>query len=119
MLKALGRQGVADMVERHCALTRRFADRLGMEPGINVRNTVTINQLIVDFGSGDSAARKATAEAVIAAVQAGGVLFAGGASWRGDWVMRLSVSSGETTEADIDMSADAIIAAWRMVQAGP
>jgi glutamate/tyrosine decarboxylase-like PLP-dependent enzyme len=116
MLKALGRQGVAEMVAQHCALTHRFADRLATEPGINVRNTVTINQLIVDFGSGDSGARKARTEAVIAAVQAGGVLYAGGAAWRGDWVMRFSVSSIETTEADVDMSADAIIAAWRTVQ---
>jgi glutamate/tyrosine decarboxylase-like PLP-dependent enzyme len=117
MLKALGRQGVAEMVARHCALARRFADRLAAEPGINIRNEVAINQVIVDFGSGDSVARKANTEAVIAGVQAGGVLFAGGASWRGDWVMRLSISSGETTETDVDMSADTIIAAWREVQA--
>jgi hypothetical protein len=31
--------------------------------------------------------------------------------------MRLSVTSGATTEADIEMSAGAIIAAWRAVQA--
>ena len=42
------------------------------------------------------------------------------AEWRGDWVMRLSVISGPTTQADIDLSADAIIAAWRAVEAqGP
>ena len=49
-------------------------------------------------------------------MQQDGVLFAGGAEWRGDWVMRLSVISAPTTEADIDISADAIIAAWRAVQ---
>jgi hypothetical protein len=32
--------------------------------------------------------------------------------------MRLSVISSPTTEADIDLSADAVIAAWRAVQAG-
>lgn len=116
MLKALGRQGVAQMVEQHCTLTRRFADRLSAEPGINLRNAVTINQLIFDFGSGDGAARKANTEAVIAHVQADGTCFAGGASWRGDWVMRLSITSGTTTGADIDLSADAIIRAWRAVQ---
>jgi len=30
--------------------------------------------------------------------------------------MRLSVTSGATTQADIEMSAAAIIAAWRSVQ---
>jgi len=116
MLKTLGRTGVAEMVVRHCALTRQFAERLTAEPGINLRNEVTINQLIIDFGDGDSAMRKARTEAVIAAVQADGTCFAGGASWRGNWVMRLSVSSGLTTEDDIDRSADAIIRAWRQVR---
>ncbi|MDB5541911.1 MAG: aspartate aminotransferase family protein [Devosia sp.] len=117
MLKTFGREGVAALVEHHCALAKRMAARLTAEPGINLRNEVTINQLIVDFGKGDAATRKTLTEAVIAGVQAGGICFAGGASWRGDWVMRLSISSGATTEADIDMSADAIIAAWREVQA--
>lgn len=116
MLKTLGRQGVAELVARHCALTLRMAERLRAEPGINLRNEVTINQLIVDFGSGDTTQRKALTEAVISGVQAGGVCFAGGAAWRGDWVMRISVTSVATTEADIDLSADAIIAAWRVVR---
>jgi hypothetical protein len=88
-----------------------------VEPGVRICNEVTINQVIVNFGGGDAAARKAATEAVIARVQRDGVCFVGGAAWRGDWVMRISVSSGETTEADVDMSADAIIAAWREVQA--
>jgi glutamate/tyrosine decarboxylase-like PLP-dependent enzyme len=118
LLKTLGRQGVAELVERHCGFAARFAERLSAEPGIRVVNEVTINQLIINFGSGDAAQRKAATEAVIAKVQQDGVLFAAGAAWRGDWVMRLSISSGATTEADIDLSADAIIAAWRAVRAG-
>jgi glutamate/tyrosine decarboxylase-like PLP-dependent enzyme len=117
MLRTLGKHGIDDLVSRHCALAKRFAERLAAEPGIRVVNEVTINQVIVNFGSGDAAARRAATEAVIGKVQAGGVCFAGGAEWRGDWVMRLSVSSFYTTEADIDMSADAIIAAWREVAA--
>lgn len=116
MLKTLGRAGVAELVERHCAFARRFADLLAAEPGIRIMNEVTINQIIVNFGEGDAAARKAATEAVIAKVQQGGVCFVGGAAWHGDWVMRLSISSGATTEADIDMSAAAIIAAWREVR---
>ncbi len=116
MLKTLGRQGVAELVERHCAYAVRFAERLAAEPGIRIMNEVTINQVIVSFGEGDAGARKAATEAVIAKVQQGGVCFVGGATWRGDWVMRISISSGETREADIDMSADAIIAAWGEVR---
>ena len=117
LIKAYGRDGIAAMVERHCNLAKRFADVLSHEPGIRVLNDVVINQVIVNFGTGSAAERKALTERVIAKVQAGGVCYAGGAQWRDDWVMRLSVISAPTTEADIDRSAEAIIAAWREVQA--
>jgi glutamate/tyrosine decarboxylase-like PLP-dependent enzyme len=118
LIRTLGRQGIAGLIARNCAQARRFADRLAREPGIRVLNDVVLNQVIVNFGSGSAAERKALTEAVIARVQADGVLFAGGAQWRDDWVMRLSVISAVTTEADIDLSADAIIAVWRGVQKG-
>jgi threonine aldolase len=93
-----------------------MAERLAAEPGIRVVNEVTINQLILNFGTGDAEARKADTEAVIARVLDSGVCYVAGAAWRGDWVMRISVTSGATTEADINLSADAIIAAWRAVR---
>ncbi|MDO8358735.1 MAG: pyridoxal-dependent decarboxylase, partial [Devosia sp.] len=118
LIRTLGRQGIAELIERNCAQARRFAERLAREPGIRIMNDVVLNQVIVNFGSGSAAERKAFTEAVIARVQADGVLFAGGAQWRDDWVMRLSVISAVTTDADIDLSADAIIAVWRGVQKG-
>jgi hypothetical protein len=83
-----------------------------------VRNDVVLNQFVVVFGSGDAVARKAATEAVIARVQDDGTCYVGGASWRGEWVMRVSVSSIVTTAADIERSAEAIISAWRAVQRG-
>jgi glutamate/tyrosine decarboxylase-like PLP-dependent enzyme len=116
MLKLLGRQGIADLIEHHCRCATRMAERLAAEPGIQVLNDVVINQVAVSFGEGDAASRKAATEAVIANVQGGGVCFAGGASWHGEWIMRISVTSGETTMDDIEVSADAIIGAWRAVR---
>lgn len=112
LLKTYGRDGIARMVERHCTLARRFADWLAQEPGIRILNDVVLNQIALDFGADGEATK-----AVIARVQHDGVLYAGGAEWRGNWIMRLSVISAPTTEADIDLSADAIISAWRAVQA--
>lgn len=117
MIKTLGREGIADMVTRHCALARQMAERLAAEPGVRILNDVVLNQVVVSFGAGDAGARKAATEAVIAQVQADGTCFVGGASWHGDWIMRVSVSSGQTTTADVERSADAIIAAWHAVQA--
>lgn len=116
LIRAFGRQGIADLVARHCGFARRFAELLAREPGIRVLNTVAINQVILGFGDGDLATRNATAEAVIGTVLEDGVLYASGSDWRGQRVMRLSVSSGETTEADIDRSVGAIVAAWRAVR---
>jgi glutamate/tyrosine decarboxylase-like PLP-dependent enzyme len=115
MLKALGRNGVAELVERHCRFARLFAELLDAEPGIHIRNKVVLNQVIVSFGEESKSAD--LTKAVIARVQKDGLLFAAGAEWRGGWVMRLSVMSGATQEADIEVSAAAIIAAWREVQA--
>lgn len=114
MLKALGRKGVVELVERHCRLARLFAELLGAEPGIHIRNKVVLNQVIASFGEGAESVD--LTKAVIARVQKEGVLFAAGAEWRGGWVMRLSVMSGATQAADIEFSAAAIIAAWRAVR---
>ena len=117
LIKTLGRSGIAETVERHCRLAVRFAGLLRQEPGISVLNDVVLNQLIVSFGPGDAQVRKKATEAVIATVVEEGVLFAAGAQWRDDWVMRLSITSGATSEADIDVAAEAIVGAWRQVQA--
>jgi glutamate/tyrosine decarboxylase-like PLP-dependent enzyme len=117
MLEHLGRSGVAALVCEHCRLARHFAARLAAEPGIAVINDVVLNQVLIRFGADEPDERgDALTRETIAAIQADGTAFAGGGSWRGRWVMRLSVISWATTEADIDRSADAMIAAWRKVR---
>src|SRR4051812_35657595 len=54
---ALGRQGVADLVERGCAMARRFAERLAAVDGVEVLNDVVLNQVLVRFGGGDDPTR--------------------------------------------------------------
>ena len=118
MIKHLGREGIAAMVERHCRLARRIADGLAAEPGLRVLNDVVLNQVIVRFGTdeppevGDHLTRE-----TIRYIQADGTCFMGGAVWRGQWVMRVSVTSGLTTEADADRTIDAVRRAWRTVRA--
>jgi glutamate/tyrosine decarboxylase-like PLP-dependent enzyme len=107
-LRSLGRDGVAALVERCCALARRIAERVAATDGIEVLNDVVLNQVLVRIGDGDEQTR-----AVIAAVQDGGVAWMGGTTWRGRAAIRISVSNWSTTEADIDRTADAIVAALR------
>jgi glutamate/tyrosine decarboxylase-like PLP-dependent enzyme len=116
MIRVLGRAGVSELVDRHCMLARQMAGLLGSEPGVRILNDVVLNQVIVNFGTGDRDNRKAMTEAVIARVQQEGKCFVGGAAWRDDWVMRISVSSGATEEPDIQIAAESILAAWRSVR---
>lgn len=119
MIRALGRQGIAELIDRHCRLARRLADRLAAAPGVAVLNEVELNQVIVQFGVGAPPDRRdELTQAVIARTQAAGVCFLGGARWKERWVMRASVMAWPTTEPDIDRSAASILTAWRQVQAG-
>ncbi len=108
LIRALGREGIADLVRRTCALARRMAERLARDSGVRILNEVVLNQVLVQFDGGAPSADDATRD-VIARVQADGTCWAGGATWQGHQVMRISVSNWSTTEADIDQSADAIL----------
>jgi glutamate/tyrosine decarboxylase-like PLP-dependent enzyme len=100
-LAALGRRGVADLVERSCRLARRVADGM-RECGYAVLNDVVLNQVAVDFGDPDRT------DAVIAAVQHEGTCWCGPTTWHGRRAMRVSVSGWCTTEEDIDRAVAAI-----------
>lgn len=107
-LRELGRDGVADLVERCCRLARRFADGLAALEGVEIGNDVVLNQVLVRFGDDD-----ATTDRVITTAQHEGTCWMGGTTWRGRRYMRLSVSNWQTTDADIDRSIAAITTAAR------
>lgn len=114
-LKSLGRSGLADMIDHCCALARRFGDSLRGAPGVTILNDVVLNQVLVRFAppdgraSADSDDVDAFTREVIAAVQADGTCWLGGTTWHGMAAMRISVSNWSTTEADVDLSAAAIL----------
>jgi glutamate/tyrosine decarboxylase-like PLP-dependent enzyme len=113
-LRSLGRSGVADLVERCCGHARRFADTLGAAAGVEILNEVVLNQVLVRFldpgGDADGRTRE-----VIRRVQADGTLWLSGTTWQGMAAMRISVSNWSTTDADVDRSVAAILAATKEV----
>ena len=117
MIKHLGRDGIAAMVERHCKVAEAMAERLRADNAVAVPNDVVLNQFVVRFGADrpDEEADRLTLE-TIARLQADGVCFAGGAKWHGRQVMRVSVISWSTDERQGEIAADAMIAAWRAVR---
>jgi glutamate/tyrosine decarboxylase-like PLP-dependent enzyme len=104
-LRQLGRSGVAELVERCCSLARRFADHLGAIEGVSIGNDVVLNQVLVDFGGEERTDR------VVERVQRSGECWMGATTWHGQRLMRISVSSWRTTDADVDRSVAAVLAA--------
>ena len=100
-LCSLGRDGVAELVERCCRLARRFADGVARLPGAELLNDVELNQVLFRFDD------DATTKAVLERVQQGGVAWMGGTRWDGRSAIRVSVSSHATTEEDIDRTLEA------------
>ena len=101
-IRSLGRQGIADLIERNCTHARRFAAGL-RDAGFNVLNDVTLNQVLVSFGDDKRTAK------TIAGIQADGTCWCGATQWQGQAAMRVSVSSWATTKADVERSLEAII----------
>jgi glutamate/tyrosine decarboxylase-like PLP-dependent enzyme len=101
-LRALGRTGLADLIERNCLQAARFAAGL-RDAGYDVLNDVVLNQVLVAFGDDDTTRR------VIAGVQSEGTCWCGGTVWHGRAAMRISVSSWATTDEDVDRSLAAML----------
>jgi len=109
-LRSLGRRGLREMIDRCCACAARLADRLRLEPGVDILNDVVLNQVLVRFRRSDGAN---ITPAVIAAVQQDRVCWVGGTEWRGEPAMRISVSGWKTTELDADYAAESILRCCR------
>jgi glutamate/tyrosine decarboxylase-like PLP-dependent enzyme len=103
-LRALGRTGLAALVEQSCRHARRFAEGLAAA-GHRVLNEVVLNQVLVSFGDRDSTRR------VIAAIQADGTCWCGGTVWQEQTAMRISISSWATTDDDVERSLRAMLRA--------
>ena len=107
-LRTLGRNGVAEIIERCCDLTQDLVKKLGELPGVDVLTTPIINQGLVRFLDPDGDHDGRTDE-VIRRINASGEAWFGPTTWNGMRVMRVSLSNFRTTGEDIDR----VIAAFK------
>ncbi|MBA3878993.1 MAG: aspartate aminotransferase family protein [Sphingobium sp.] len=98
-LRSLGREGVAALVDRHRAQSRRLADGLAAA-GFEVLNEVMLNQVLIRAGS------PAETERVRRAAEASGEIWFGPTIWQGAPAARLSVCSWRTSDDDITRAID-------------
>ena len=108
-LRALGRNGVSEIVERCCRLARRMAERLAKDGRVHILNEVVLNQVLVRFLPPSGGDADAFTAAVIQRIQEDGTCWAGGTSRHGMHAMRISISNWSTQDNDIDRSAEAIL----------
>lgn len=101
-IASLGREGIAEIVERCCAHAQKSAKRL-TDAGYKILNDVVINQVLVSFGSDEKT------QAVTKAIQEDGTCWCGGTKWKGQTAMRISICSWATTDEDMEKSLDAMI----------
>jgi aromatic-L-amino-acid decarboxylase len=110
-LRSLGREGVANLIERHCDYALQLAHRL-REAGFEVLNRVVLNQVLVRCRT------DAQTLAVRQTVIAGGEAWFGPTIWQGRPAFRISISSWRTTTDDMDRLAVALIGAFEMMASG-
>ncbi len=103
-LRALGKRGVAELIESTCARARQMAEILRNDSRVAILNDVVLNQVLVRFGNDDDLTRR-----VIAGVQRDGTCWLGGTTWHDLAAMRISVSNWSTSEEDARVSAEAIL----------
>ena len=104
VLRALGRSGLADLIERDCRHATRFAEGL-RAAGFEILNDVVLNQVLVSFGDEETTRR------VVAAVKEDGTCWAGVTVWQGRTAMRISVTGWSTTGDDVERSLAAMLRA--------
>lgn len=102
VLRALGRSGVADLVDGFCRHAAAFADGVRGLDGAQVLNDVVFTQVCASFGN-DERTRD-----VVARVLADGTAWMSGSRWHGRAVLRVSVSGWATTDADVRASLAAL-----------
>ena len=112
VLRSLGRDGVADLVDGFCDHALAFADGIAGIEGAEVLNDVVFTQVCAAFGDDDRT------RGVVDAMMADGTAWTTGSRWRGRAVLRVSVSNWSTTAADVEASLDALRRAADLVTVG-
>jgi aromatic-L-amino-acid decarboxylase len=110
-LRELGRQGVADLVDRTCRHAQAVIAGIGALPGAEVVASSELNQGLVRFLSPAPGAAEPDhdrrTDAVIAAINASGEALFGGVTYRGRRCMRVSACNWRTTDADVARTVEA------------
>ena len=111
-IRSLGRQGIADLVERCSKHAHSIVTGIGKLEGAEMLWEPTINQGLVRFldrspGATEEDHDRRTDEVINAILKTGEAFFQG-TTWRGRRAMRVSVCNWRTSDADVERVVNAV-----------
>jgi glutamate/tyrosine decarboxylase-like PLP-dependent enzyme len=102
VMRALGRSGLAALVDGYCRHAASFAAGIAGIDGATVENDVVFSQVCASFGSDERT------QEVTRRLLADGTAWMSGSRWRGKSVLRISVSNWSTTDEDVRRSLESL-----------
>lgn len=104
-LQELGKEGVADLIERTSRHCKTIVTELGQLPGVKMLWEPQLNQGLVRFldprPESTEKDHDQRTEDIIAAINSGGEVYFSSTTWRGMRAMRVSVVNWRTSEEDV------------------
>jgi len=111
-LRQLGKQGVAELIERTCEYAHTLVTRIGGLYGAELIWEPVINQGLVRFldmkPNATDADHDRRTDRVIEDVQESGEAFFSGTTWHGKRCMRVSVCNWNTNDTDVERAINAV-----------
>ena len=102
VMRALGRSGLAALVDGFCQNAASFAAGIAAIDGATVENDIVFSQVCASFGSDERT------QEVTRRLLADGTAWMSGSRWRGKSVLRISVSNWSTTDDDVRRSLESL-----------
>jgi aromatic-L-amino-acid decarboxylase len=111
-LRELGKDGVADLIERTCRHCRTIVTEIGKLPGVQMLWEPQLNQGLLRFldqrPSATDADHDAKTDTIVSAINADGEAFFSPTTWQGKRAMRVSVVNWRTSDEDVKRTVAAV-----------
>lgn len=114
ILRHLGKSGVREMILRHCKLAERVALTLSTEVGLKIMNDIHSNQIALTCGEGGEG--DVLTKRVLERIQGRGKVYPSHGSWKGRYIIRVSIIGYAMDDSSADLLISEIIDAWRWCQ---
>ena len=116
VLQHLGRSGVREIISQHCEAAAHLAAEIQNLPGLELQNSVDLNQVVLGAGAADqTAASNLRMHELAEALNRDHNVFVREATWKDRTVLRLSVISQGSDSEHIRMLANAIRTSWQQI----